>query len=148
MKRRKLLMFGLPVALAVALLVYGLVGRERTLGALTRVSNEQAIVPVQVISPQKGPSTRPLVLPGTVRAWYEAPIFAQVVGYVHSWSEDYGATVKAGQLLATIDAPSLDAQYAAAKANLGVAQANYRLAASTAARWQALAGTPAVSKQA
>ena len=87
------------------------------------------------------------MLPGTVRAWYEAPIFAQVAGYVHSWNEDYGATVKAGQLLATIDAPSLDAQYAAAKANLSVAQANYRLAVSTAARWQALAGTPAVSKQ-
>ena len=43
--------------------------------------------------------------------------------------------------------PDLDAQYAAAKASLGVAQANYRLAVSTAARWQALAGTPAVSKQ-
>ena len=147
MNRRKLLIFGLPAVLVAALLVYGLVERERALGALTRVSNEQAIVPVQIISPQRGPSTRPLVLPGTVRAWYEAPIFAQVVGYVHSWSEDYGATVKAGQLLATIDAPSLDAQYAAAKANLAVAQANYRLAVSTAARWQALAGTPAVSKQ-
>src|ERR1700704_6879020 len=147
MKRRKLLMFGLPVALAVALVVYGLVGRERALGALTRVSNEQAIVPVQVISPQRGPSTRPLVLPGTVRAWYEAPIFAQVSGYVLSWNVDYGAQVKAGQLLATIDAPSLDAQYASAKGSLGVAQANYRLALTTAERWQALAGTVAVSKQ-
>jgi membrane fusion protein (multidrug efflux system) len=82
-----------------------------------------------------------------VRAWYEAPIFAQVAGYVHDWNADYGANVKAGQLLATIDAPSLDAQYAAAKANLKVAQANYQLAVSTAARWQALKGTPAVSNQ-
>jgi membrane fusion protein (multidrug efflux system) len=147
MKRRTLLIVGLPAVLVAALLVYGLVGRERSLAAVTRVSNEQAIIPVQVISPQRGPATRPLVLPGTVRAWYEAPIFAQVAGYVHGWNEDYGATVKAGQLLATIDAPSLDAQYAAAKANLSVAQANYRLAVSTAARWQALAGTPAVSQQ-
>ena len=146
MKRRTLLI-GLPVVLIVALLVYGLVGRERAVAVLARVSNEQAIVPVQVISPQKGPATRPLMLPGTVRAWYEAPIFAQVAGYVHSWNEDYGASVKAGQLLATIDTPGLDAQYAAAKANLGVAQANYRLAVSTASRWQALSGTPAVSKQ-
>src|SRR6202030_4097257 len=107
----------------------------------------QAVVPVQIISPQRGPATRSLVLPGTVRAWYEAPIFAQVAGYVQSWNEDYGATVKAGQVLATIDAPSLDAQYAAAKANLKVAQANYQLAVSTAARWQALKGTPAVSNQ-
>jgi membrane fusion protein, multidrug efflux system len=147
MKRRTMLIVGLPVVLVAALVAYGIVGRERALATLGRVSKEQAVVPVQVISPQQGPSTRPLVLPGTVRAWYEAPIFAQVAGYVHSWSEDYGASVKTGQLLATIDTPSLDAQYAAAKATLSVAQANYRLAVSTAARWQALAGTPAVSKQ-
>jgi RND family efflux transporter MFP subunit len=142
-----LLSIGLPPAVLAALLLYGVVARERALAALARVSNEQAIVPVQIISPQRGPATRPLVLPGTVRAWYEAPIFAQVVGYVQGWNADYGATVKAGQLLATIDAPGLDAQYAAAKANLKVAQANYQLAVSTAARWQALAGTPAVSNQ-
>jgi RND family efflux transporter MFP subunit len=144
--KRRLLIFGLPAFLA-ALLLYGVVVRERALAALARVSNEQAAIPVQIISPQRGPATRPLVLPGTVRAWYEAPIFAQVAGYVQGWSADYGATVKAGQLLATIDAPSLDAQYAAAKANLKVAQANYQLAVSTAARWQALKGTPAVSNQ-
>jgi RND family efflux transporter MFP subunit len=145
--KRRLLMYGAPLALAAALVVYGLVGRERALASLTRVATDQAVVPVQVISPQKGPATRPLVLPGTVRAWYEAPIFAQVAGYVSSWNEDLGATVKAGQLLATIETPSLDAQYAAAKASLKVAEANYRLAQSTAARWQALAGTPAVSQQ-
>jgi len=145
--KRRLLTIGLPVAVLAALLIYGIAARERALAALARVSNEQAVVPVQIISPAKGPATRPLVLPGTVRAWYEAPIFAQVAGYVQGWNADYGATVKAGQLLATIDAPSLDAQYAAAKANLKVAQANYQLAVSTAARWQALKGTPAVSTQ-
>lgn len=147
MKRRKWLMIGLPAVLVVALVAYGVVKRERALTALTHIANDQAIVPVQVISPQRGPATRALILPGTVRAWYEAPIYAQVAGYVKDWNEDYGAGVKAGQLLATIDTPSLDAQYAAAKASLGVAQANYRLAASTAKRWQALAGTPAVSQQ-
>ena len=146
MTRRTLLMYG-PVALVGALLLYGIVKRERALHSLTRVATEQAVVPVQVISAQKGAATRSLVLPGTVRAWYEAPIFAQVAGYVQSWNEDYGAVVKAGQLLATIDAPSLDAQYAAAKASLKVAQANYQLAVSTAGRWQALQGTPAVSQQ-
>ena len=75
MKRRKLLMIGLPAVVVVALLAYGLVKRELALTALTHVANDQAIVPVQIISPQKGPSTRPLVLPGTVRAWYEAPLW-------------------------------------------------------------------------
>ncbi|HTB68753.1 MAG TPA: efflux RND transporter periplasmic adaptor subunit [Steroidobacteraceae bacterium] len=147
MKRSKLLRVAIPLVLAGALIGFGLIAREHALAALTHVASEQAIVPVQVISPQRGPATRPLVLPGTVRAWYEAPIFAQVAGYVSAWNEDFGASVKAGQLLATIDAPSLDAQYAAAKANLKVAEANYHLATSTAARWQALAGTPAVSEQ-
>jgi membrane fusion protein (multidrug efflux system) len=147
LKRRTLLMVGVPVVLVAALLAHGLLARQRSLAVLTRVADEHAVVPVQIISPEKGPSTRPLMLPGTVRAWYEAPIYAQVAGYVQSWDADYGAQVKAGQMLATIDTPSLDAQYAAAKANLNVARANYQLAVSTAARWQALAGTPAVSKQ-
>jgi RND family efflux transporter MFP subunit len=141
------LIAGTAAVLAAVLLGCGLIKRERALAALTRVSQQQAIVPVQIISPEKGPATRPVVLPGTLRAWYEAPIYAQVAGYVQSWSKDYGASVKAGELLATIDAPGLDAQYAAAKANLRVADANYRLAESTAKRWQALSGTPAVSKQ-
>jgi RND family efflux transporter MFP subunit len=147
MKRRTLWIFGLPGVLVVALLVYGVVVRERSLAALARVSESQATVPVQLISPQKGPATRELMLPGTLRAWYEAPIFGQVSGYVHSWSADFGTSVKVGEVLATIDTPGLDAQYAAAKANFNVAQANYRLAVSTAARWQALSGTPAVSRQ-
>src|SRR5580698_3304704 len=147
MKRRTVLMAGLPVVVAAALLIGGIVERVRALDKLTNVAKAQAIPAVQIIAPTRGPSTRPLVLPGTVRAWYEAPIFAQVSGYVHSWDVDYGATVKAGQLLATIDTPSLDAQYAAAQADLHVAQANYRLAVTTAKRWQALEGTVAVSQQ-
>jgi membrane fusion protein, multidrug efflux system len=147
MKRRTVLMAALPVVVAAALLIGGIVERERTLGKLTNIAKAQSVTAVQIITPTPGPTKRSLVLPGTVSAWYEAPIFAQVSGYVHSWDVDYGATVKAGQLLATIDTPSLDAQYAAAQAELHVAQANYRLAEITAKRWQALAGTVAVSQQ-
>src|SRR6202522_1429970 len=147
MKRRTALMAALPVVVAAALLIGGIVEREHALGKLRSVAKEQSVAAVQIIAPTLGPTTRPLVLPGTVSAWYQAPIFAQVSGYVHAWYADYGATVKAGQLLATIDTASLDAQYAAAQAELHVAQANYRLAVTTAKRWQALAGTVAVSQQ-
>jgi membrane fusion protein (multidrug efflux system) len=146
-KRRTKLISSLLMLAAAALVIGGIAERKRTLMGLAQTAEEQAEIPVEVIAPQPAPPTRSLTLPGTARAWHEAPIFAQVAGYVDSWYEDYGATVRAGQILATIDAPSLDAQYAAAKATLGVAQANYRLAMTTAARWQALAGTPAVSKQ-
>jgi membrane fusion protein (multidrug efflux system) len=147
MKRRTLWMVAVPVAIAAALVLQGIVRREQSLGKLADVAKAQAVAAVQIITPTPGPSTRPLVLPGTVRAWYEAPIFAQVSGYVRNWYVDYGAQVKAGQLLAIIDTPSLDAQYATAKANLRVAEAHYQLAATTAKRWQALSGTVAVSQQ-
>jgi membrane fusion protein, multidrug efflux system len=147
MKRRTLLMTALPVVVAAALLIGGIVDREHALGKLSNVAKAQSIEAVQIIAPTPGPSKRPLVLPGTVSAWYQAPIFAQVSGYVHAWYVDYGATVKSGELLATIDTPSLDAQYAAAQAEVNVALANYRLAVITAKRWQALAGTVAVSQQ-
>jgi membrane fusion protein (multidrug efflux system) len=147
MKMYTKLVLSLSLLAAAALVVGGIAARQRTLKGLARTAEEQADLPVEVISPQAAPASRSLTLPGTARAWYEAPIFAQVAGYVKSWHEDYGATVKAGQVLATIDAPGLDAQYAAAKARLGIAQANYQLASVTATRWQALAGTPAVSKQ-
>ena len=146
MKRRTILILaGLVV---VILMAYGIVQREWTVKHLQDIANDRATLPVQIITPQHGPASRTLVLPGTVQAWYQATIFGQVTGYVSSWNEDYGAKVKKGQLLATIAAPGLDAEYAAAKATLDVAEANYQLAVSTAARWQALAGTPAVSKQA
>jgi RND family efflux transporter MFP subunit len=146
-KRHRILVIIVGIVV-VALLGYGLLARHRRLTALERLAAEQSILPVEIISPKAGAPTRSISLPGTVRAWYEAPIFAQVSGYVRNWYQDYGADVKAGQLLATIDTPGLDADYAAAKARLHVARTKYRLAATTAARWQALADTPAVSKQA
>jgi RND family efflux transporter MFP subunit len=137
----------LAAVLVVGLVAYGLVIRHLRMDSLERVAHDQSLLPVDVISATAGPATRSLSLPGTLSGWYEAPIFAQVSGYVHDWYEDYGATVKAGQLLATIDTPGLDANFAQAKAQLRVAQTKYKLAVTTAARWQALAGTPAVSKQ-
>lgn len=145
MKRRTIMI--IAGILAIALMAYGIFKREWTVKQLKGVADDQATLPVQIIAPQRGPPTRTLVLPASVQAWYEATIFGQVTGYVSSWKEDYGARVKKGQLLATIEAPGLDAQYAAAQASLNVAQANYELAVSTAKRWQALAGTPAVSQQ-
>jgi RND family efflux transporter MFP subunit len=146
LKRRSVLIVVI-VALIVGLLGYGLLARHRRFAALERLAEEQSVLPVEIIQPKAGPATRSISLPGTIHAWYEAPIFAQVSGYVRKWYEDYGADVKAGQLLATIDTPGLDADYAATMARLRVAQTKYKLAATTAARWQALAGTPAVSKQ-
>jgi RND family efflux transporter MFP subunit len=84
-----------------------------------------------------------LTLPGETAAWYQSTIYARVSGYVSKWYVDIGDQVKAGQLLATIDTPELDAELAAARAKLQVAQAQVKVkqadaafAASTYERWR------------
>ena len=49
-----------------------------------------------------------LDLPGRLEAYSRAPIFARVSGYLKGWSVDIGAQVKAGQVIAEIEAPDLD----------------------------------------
>ncbi len=135
------------VVVAAALAAFGIWSRSDTVASLKQEADDAAIPRVQVVSPRPGPPHRTLTLPGNIDAWYEAPIYAQVTGYVAHWFRDYGARVKAGDVLATIDTPSLDAQFAASKAKLAVAQARYKLAVTTARRWAALAGTQAVAQQ-
>jgi membrane fusion protein (multidrug efflux system) len=144
--RGRLLAVVALVAVA-GVVVWGIVSRSDHVAGLQILADEEAVPQVQVIHPAPAPATRTLDLPGNINAWYAAPIYAQVSGYITKWFKDYGAPVKAGDLLATIDAPGLDEQFATAQANLAVAQARYNLAAVTAKRWKALAGTLAVSQQ-
>ena len=82
---------------------------------------------VALLTPRTGAATRKLSLPGTVQAWYEAPIYARVSGYLKQWYFDYGAHVKKGDLLAEIEAPDLDAQLAASQAKLNSAKAQVKV---------------------
>jgi RND family efflux transporter MFP subunit len=86
-----------------------------------------AVPIVSVFTPKQGVSGQQTVLPGDIQAWYEAPIYARVSGYVKKWYFDYGAHVKKGQLLAELDAPDVDAELAAAVANLKAAQAQIKV---------------------
>jgi membrane fusion protein, multidrug efflux system len=144
--RSRLLMV-IAVLLAAGLVILGIYQRHSNVADLRNIADTESIPQVQVISPIPGPATRTMTLPGDIRAWYSAPIYAQVSGYVRKWDKDYGAVVKAGELLATIDAPAMDEQYESAQADLDIAQTNYNLAVVTANRWTALAGTQAVSQQ-
>jgi len=92
------------VVTAVALAGYGIWSREATLTHLQQLTDDSAIPRVQIIVPKPGPAERTLTLPGNVAAWNEAPIYAQVSGYVTKWYKDYGAQVKKGDLLAEIQA--------------------------------------------
>ncbi|MCA9470840.1 MAG: efflux RND transporter periplasmic adaptor subunit [Nitrospirales bacterium] len=108
---------------------------------------ENAIPTVAVINPKPVPASETITLPGDIQAWFQAPIYAQVSGYVKGWYKDYGAMVKEGDVLAEINAPALDAQYHQAKADLESVRAKYELAKITAKRWLALRKNHAVSEQ-
>lgn len=146
-KARGRLLAGVAALAVAGLVAWGVVGRKQHVDSLQDTADAERIPQVQVISPSKGPPTRKLDLPGSINAWYTASIYAQVTGYVQKWYKDYGAAVKTGELLATIDTPGLDQQLAAAQAELGVAQTRANLASVTARRYKALAGTQAVAQQ-
>ncbi len=132
---------------AVGVAFVGISSREREEGDLTRLTQTEAIPTVELVSPARGTSAQHLVLPGEVEAWFSAPIYARVSGYVKMWYKDIGAKVKAGEVLAEIDTPDLDQQYEEAKGELAKAQANAALAELTSKRWQAMRVTDAVSQQ-
>ena len=137
----------LAVIVALAIVVSGLVTRASGNARLKEWTDSQSVPTVAVIAPTAQGDNGTLDLPGRLEAYSRAPLYARVSGYLKSWSADIGATVKAGQPLAEIEAPDLDQQFLQSKANLATAQANVALAGTTAKRWQELLKTGAVSKQ-
>jgi RND family efflux transporter MFP subunit len=86
-------------------------------------------------------------LPGRLEAYNRAPIFARVSGYLKNWTADIGARVKAGDVIAEIEAPDLDQQLLQARADLANQQASAKLSEVTLARRRTLIASNFVSMQ-
>jgi len=132
------------VALAMGFLIVHLIKahRDNVLARDTRAAGASLPI-VDVVAVHGGSAAGSLTLPGETAAWYESTIYARVSGYVAKWDVDIGDHVQAGQLLASIDTPETDAELAAARAKLKVAQsqvevkeADAAFAASTYERWR------------
>ncbi|HXB77092.1 MAG TPA: efflux RND transporter periplasmic adaptor subunit [Bradyrhizobium sp.] len=146
--RRKLGMFGgIAVIAALMLVISGIRAREDSSAKLREWTDSQAIPPVAVIFAEAGALTATIDLPGRLEAYYRAPIFARVNGYLRSWSADIGARVKAGEVIAEIDAPDLDQQLLQARADLTNQQASAKLSEVTLARRKTLIASNFVSMQ-
>jgi RND family efflux transporter MFP subunit len=163
--RPRKLKFALLLALAV-LIVAGIVfrgihARIQTAAVVKEATQELAIPAVSVIHPKPGAMKNEVVLPGNIQAFTDSPIYARSSGYLKQWNVDIGGRVKAGQVLATIEAPELDQQVSQARATLQQARdslnqalanqqqgkANEEIARVTAERWQNLVKKGAVSRQ-
>src|ERR1700729_2111221 len=146
--RRKLGILGVvAVAAVLFVVVTGIRAREDASVKLREWTDDQAIPTVAVMLPDPKVLSPTLDLPGRLEAYNRAPIFARVNGYLKSWSVDIGAKVKAGDVIAEIEAPDLDQQLLQARADLANAQASAKLSDVTLARRRTLIASNFVSMQ-
>ena len=143
-------LFAILFLVVILLVVFGgitLFQRRAQYQALAKETETLAIPTVAVFHPALESTQEDLVLPGTMQAFVESPIYARTNGYLKVWYHDIGSRVRQGDLLADIDTPEVDQQLSQARADLNTAQANANLSKITAARYQELIKTDGVSKQ-
>src|SRR6476469_9617399 len=145
---RKLGMFAAAAGVvALLVVVTGIRAREDSSARLREWTDTQAIPTVAVVLPDAKILNATIDLPGRLEAYYRAPIFARVSGYLKSWSADIGAQVKAGQVIAEIEAPDLDQQLLQARADLASQHASAKLSEATLNRRKSLLASNFVSMQ-
>jgi multidrug efflux pump subunit AcrA (membrane-fusion protein) len=141
------------LALFLLLLVIGVVPRVRNTRALAAAADEarNAVTTVYVVHPMPS-SDAGLSLAATTQAIQDTIVYARISGYLKRRFVDIGDRVKAGQLLAEIDAPEIDAQLRQAQANLQQARktldlqiANRDIAKLTMDRYEAANAEMAVA---
>src|SRR6202030_2297135 len=134
-------------AVATVIVVQGIATRKMANARLSEWTEDRALPVVAVATPDTRGKRTTIDLPGRLEAYSQAQLFARVSGYIKEWKVDIGTPVKAGQLLAEIDAPDLDQQIMQAEADVTSAQANATLSKATLERGQSLSTSGTVSKQ-
>jgi RND family efflux transporter MFP subunit len=145
--RRLLIVGAIALVAAGAIAANGLISRTCGKQELVQWTNAQAVPTVVLAQITRSDAGQSLILPGNIQPYNKAAIYARVNGYLKSWNKDIGAQLKTGDVLATIDAPDLDQQFAQAKATLASAKANYDIAVVTANRYGILVTKQAISQQ-
>src|SRR5258708_15417753 len=146
--RRKLGIFGVGAGIAAVLVgITGIRAREDSSAKLREWTDTQASPTVAVTFPDARVLNATLDLPGRLEAYQRAPIYARVSGYLKNWNADIGAQVKAGQVIAEIEAPDLDQQLLQARADLTSQQASAKLSEATLTRRRSLIASNFVSMQ-
>jgi RND family efflux transporter MFP subunit len=138
------------LVIVVVLVVLGalvMFQRRSQFQALASDTEKLAVPTVAIIHPTSEGQAEDLVLPSTLQAYVESPIYARTNGYLVKWYHDIGSRVNKGDLLADIETPEVDQQLMQARADLVTAQANEHLSEITEARYSELLKTDGVSKQ-
>jgi multidrug efflux system membrane fusion protein len=145
--RRALMIVGvllLFLLIAGGLTLWDHVSHER---ALAKETERETVPTVAVVYPQTEKPDEDLVLPGSLQAYEESPIYARTSGYLVRWYKDIGSRVTKGELLAKIDTPEVDQELNQTRAARQQIVAQMDLAKISADRWQNLRKTDSVSAQ-
>jgi RND family efflux transporter MFP subunit len=139
----------IAVVLLVLLIAGGYTLLER-LGhsrALAKETERNAVPSVAVVHPVAEKPDEELVLPGSLQAFVESPIYARTNGYLVRWYKDIGSPVKKGELLARIDTPEVDQELNQGRAARQQVVSQMELAKISSQRWETLRKTDSVSAQ-
>jgi membrane fusion protein, multidrug efflux system len=115
--------------------------------ALAKETERDATPTVAIVSPLAEKPDEDLVLPGSLLAYEESPIYARTSGYLVKWYKDIGSRVTKGELLAKIDTPEVDQELNQTRATRQQIVAQMDLAKISADRWDNLRKTDSVSAQ-
>ena len=140
------LVFGLAVVLA-GLVAIGLWPKWNALKVAQAEAGKDDLQVVTYVAAKRGSPKADIVLPVSLFAMQEATLYARTNGYLRRWLVDIGDQVKAGQVLAEIEAPEVDRELDQAHASRAQVRANLDLARVTAERYGALLKEAAVSPQ-
>jgi len=121
--------------------------RIRAGHALAKETEIDSVTTVVVVHPIAEKPDEELVLPGSLQAYEESPIYARTSGYLLRWYKDIGSHVNKGELLAEIDTPEVNQELSQARASRQQMMAQRDLAKISADRWQNLRKTDSVSQQ-
>jgi RND family efflux transporter MFP subunit len=144
---RRWLIAVIIAAIVAGVLIWGIQSRLKDEAKLRAVVAQTAMPSVSVVLPKRAAPAQEIILPGNVQPFISSPIYARTDGYLKKWYFDIGAHVRAGQLLAVIQAPEVDQQLAQARSTLATAQANLELSEITRTRYEGLFEKHAVSQQ-
>jgi multidrug efflux system membrane fusion protein len=134
----------LLLLLAGGLTLWSHMSHERALAKETEI---ETVPTVAVVSPVSEKPDEDLILPGSLLAYEESPIYARTNGYLVRWYKDIGSRVTKGELLAKIDTPEVDQELDQARSARLQIVAQMELAKISADRWENLRKTDSVSAQ-
>src|SRR5580698_4202673 len=109
--RVRTVLFLIAIAVLMAIAIW------RFSGSSARAETAEPLRSAAVALVKRGPLVNSLTLSGAFHPYQQVDVHAKVAGYIRKIYVDVGDQVKAGQVLAVLEVPELNAEVAGARAD-------------------------------